>query len=180
MSATSDKDTAAAQSGIEALLRRRHNSRSGDDFSVRNLADIASAQQEGASTMTSLLAGIALVSLLVGGIGIMNIMLVSVTERTREISMRIAVGTQLQISSISFSTQIKHDRLARRIPWYRYRLRHLPDLADPILRQADATKTTHEASSVPWSRPSPVASSPGYAAYKASRLDPVDAALQWK
>jgi putative ABC transport system permease protein len=94
VSAVSEKHTAEAQSAIEQLLRRRHNSRTGDDFSVRNLADIASAQQEGASTMTSLLAGIALVSLLVGGIGIMNIMLVSVTERTREIGLRMAIGAK--------------------------------------------------------------------------------------
>jgi len=94
VSAVSDKQTAEAQAAIEALLRRRHNIRGADDFSVRNLADIASAQQEGANTMTSLLAGIALVSLLVGGIGIMNIMLVSVTERTREIGLRMAIGAK--------------------------------------------------------------------------------------
>jgi putative ABC transport system permease protein len=88
--------TAAAQPLIEDLLRRRHKIRGDaeDDFSVRNLADLASAQEEGASTMQSLLAGIALVSLLVGGIGIMNIMLVSVTERTREIGLRMAVGAR--------------------------------------------------------------------------------------
>jgi putative ABC transport system permease protein len=88
--------TAAAQPLIEDLLRRRHKIREGqeDDFSVRNLADLASAQQEGADTMQSLLAGIALVSLLVGGIGIMNIMLVSVTERTREIGLRMSVGAR--------------------------------------------------------------------------------------
>ena len=94
VSASSDKLTKQAQDGIERLLRRRHNIRGEDDFSVRNLSDIASAQQEGASTMTSLLAGIALVSLLVGGIGIMNIMLVSVTERTREIGLRMAIGAK--------------------------------------------------------------------------------------
>ena len=88
--------TATAQPEIEELLRRRHRIRTGaeDDFSVRNLSDIASAQEEGAETMQSLLAGIALVSLLVGGIGIMNIMLVSVTERTREIGLRMAVGAK--------------------------------------------------------------------------------------
>jgi putative ABC transport system permease protein len=92
----SPEATAAAQPLIEDLLRRRHKIRGDaeDDFSVRNLADLASAQEEGADTMQSLLAGIALVSLLVGGIGIMNIMLVSVTERTREIGLRMAVGAR--------------------------------------------------------------------------------------
>jgi putative ABC transport system permease protein len=84
------------QTDIETLLRARHRirPRTPDDFSVRNLSDIAVAQQEGARTMTLLLAGIALVSLFVGGIGIMNIMLVSVTERTREIGLRMAVGAR--------------------------------------------------------------------------------------
>jgi putative ABC transport system permease protein len=88
--------TTAAQTEITALLRERHKLRDTeeDDFSVRNLAEFAAAQQEGTETMTSLLAGIALVSLLVGGIGIMNIMLVSVTERTREIGLRMAVGAK--------------------------------------------------------------------------------------
>ena len=65
-----------------------------DDFSIRSLAEMASAQQEGTQTLTTLLASIAAVSLLVGGIGIMNIMLVSVTERTREIGLRMAVGAK--------------------------------------------------------------------------------------
>jgi putative ABC transport system permease protein len=91
--AASEELTARAQTDIEELLRRRHRlNGKPDDFSVRNLADIAAAQAEGAQTLTSLLAGIALVSLLVGGIGIMNIMLVSVTERTREIGLRMAIG----------------------------------------------------------------------------------------
>src|SRR5262249_50933334 len=78
------------------LLRDRHRIRPGadDDFSIRNLAEMASARQEGANTMTTLLASVAAVSLLVGGIGIMNIMLVSVTERTREIGIRIAIGAK--------------------------------------------------------------------------------------
>ena len=65
-----------------------------DDFSIRNLSEMASAQQEGTQTLTTLLASIAAVSLLVGGVGIMNIMLVSVTERTREIGLRMAVGAR--------------------------------------------------------------------------------------
>jgi putative ABC transport system permease protein len=88
--------TAAAGRQVSALLRDRHRLADGadDDFSVRNLTEMANAQQEGTKTLTSLLAAIALVSLLVGGIGIMNIMLVSVTERTREIGVRMAVGAR--------------------------------------------------------------------------------------
>jgi putative ABC transport system permease protein len=89
-----DGSLAAVKEDIGATLRTRHRLREDkdDDFSVMDLSEIASAQQESASTITSLLAGVALVSLLVGGIGIMNIMLVSVTERTREIGLRMAVG----------------------------------------------------------------------------------------
>jgi putative ABC transport system permease protein len=90
------EDTARAQRQIAALLRDRHRLAPGadDDFSIRNLTEMASAMEQSTRAMTSLLAAIALVSLLVGGIGIMNIMLVSVTERTREIGLRMAVGAK--------------------------------------------------------------------------------------
>ena len=96
VSAVSPGETARAQGEVEALLRDRHRIPAGadDDFSIRNLTEIASAQQEGTRTLTLLLSSIAAVSLLVGGIGIMNIMLVSVTERTREIGLRMAVGAK--------------------------------------------------------------------------------------
>ncbi|MDR0966148.1 MAG: ABC transporter permease [Myxococcales bacterium] len=94
--ATSKETTSLAQRQIEELLRERHRIREGadDDFSVRNMADMQEAIQSSTATMTSLLAAIALVSLVVGGIGIMNIMLVSVTERTREIGLRMAIGAK--------------------------------------------------------------------------------------
>ena len=83
-----------AQEQITSLLRDRHRIRTGqdDDFFVRNLADVADLADQNARLFTMLLASIASISLLVGGIGIMNIMLVSVTERTREIGIRMAIG----------------------------------------------------------------------------------------
>jgi putative ABC transport system permease protein len=87
---------AAAEENIRQLLRQRHRLQPGadDDFSVRNLSEMLAAQEESTRVMTLLLAAVAGVSLVVGGIGIMNIMLVSVTERTREIGLRMAVGAR--------------------------------------------------------------------------------------
>ena len=94
VSAASKEASYTAQQQITALLRDRHRIRSGqdDDFFVRNLADMADLADQNARLFTILLASIASISLLVGGIGIMNIMLVSVTERTREIGIRMAIG----------------------------------------------------------------------------------------
>ncbi len=93
-SAVSQPASLAAVAPITSLLRERHRLRTGtdDDFLVRTQADIEDLADQTQSVMTLLLGGIASVSLLVGGIGIMNIMLVSVTERTREIGVRMAVG----------------------------------------------------------------------------------------
>ncbi len=112
VSAISQDATYTAQSQITELLRQRHklSGNQPDDFSVRNMSDVAEAANETNNIMTILLASIAGVSLLVGGIGIMNIMLVSVTERTREIGIRMAIGarssavrTQFLIESIVLS-----------------------------------------------------------------------------
>ncbi len=109
----SSKELASAQQQIIELLRQRHNIRGGkdDDFTVRTQEEIAATATATSRVMTWLLGAIASVSLIVGGIGIMNIMLVSVTERTREIGIRLAVGahgrdilTQFLIEAVSLSS----------------------------------------------------------------------------
>ena len=111
VSATSPEDLAGAQQEVSAIMRESHKIGDGeDDFTVRNQTEIANAAQGTTKIMTWLLASIASVSLIVGGIGIMNIMLVSVTERTREIGIRMAIGargsdvlTQFLVESIVMS-----------------------------------------------------------------------------
>ncbi|MGD0472813.1 MAG: ABC transporter permease [Candidatus Velthaea sp.] len=113
VSADDAASIAPVQAQISALLEQRHRIVGGeaDDFNVRSLQDIANAASATASVMEYLLAGVAAVSLLVGGIGIMNIMLVSVTERTREIGLRMAVGArsgaileQFLVEAVTLST----------------------------------------------------------------------------
>jgi putative ABC transport system permease protein len=175
VSAVSADATSRAQTQITNLLRDRHRIPVGaeDDFSIRNLAEMANAQQQGMSTLTTLLAGIAFVSLLVGGIGIMNIMLVSVTERTREIGIRMAVGarprdvlSQFLVEALSLSIAggiigimaglIGAKVLATHLGW-------------PVLFRMDII-----AISVGFSGLVGVAFGL-YPAWKASRLDPIDA-----
>jgi putative ABC transport system permease protein len=111
VSAASPQDLAAAQQEVSEIMRESHKIGDGDDdFTVRNQTEIANAAQGTTKIMTWLLASIASVSLIVGGIGIMNIMLVSVTERTREIGIRMAIGargsdvlTQFLVESIVMS-----------------------------------------------------------------------------
>ncbi|HUQ81657.1 MAG TPA: ABC transporter permease [Gemmatimonadaceae bacterium] len=111
VSASSPQDLSAAQQEVGEIMRESHRIGDGDDdFTVRNQTEIANAAQGTTKIMTWLLASIASVSLIVGGIGIMNIMLVSVTERTREIGIRMAIGargsdvlTQFLVESIVMS-----------------------------------------------------------------------------
>jgi putative ABC transport system permease protein len=107
VSAVSADRTAEAQRQIEDLLRDRHRIAPGsdDDFTVRNVADVAETAAESTKIMTILLGSIASISLLVGGIGIMNIMLVSVTERIREIGIRMAVGARERDILLQFLTE---------------------------------------------------------------------------
>ena len=113
VSADTSDNVDAVQTEVTQLLEQRHRIVNGapDDFMVRNLQDIAAAAASTAAILQLLLAGVATVSLVVGGIGIMNIMLVSVTERTREIGLRLAVGArrsailwQFLIEAIALST----------------------------------------------------------------------------
>ena len=107
VSAESKQAASDVQDGITALLRVRHKITGTklDDFRVRNRTDIVEAANEAANTLGYLLAGIAGVALIVGGIGIMNIMLVSVTERTREIDVRLAVGARRRDIRRQFLTE---------------------------------------------------------------------------
>src|SRR5262249_52336547 len=94
--ATSTQDIKLAIAQITQLLHERHRIKPGkeDDFNIRDMTEMSKALAASSATMTRSLLFVALVSLLVGGVGIMNIMLVSVTERTREIGLRMAVGAR--------------------------------------------------------------------------------------
>jgi putative ABC transport system permease protein len=103
-SATSHQTMEQAENEVTALLRERHHiaPKQDDDFTVRNLADIARMRESAGQVMTTLLLSVASISLLVGGIGIMNILLVSVTERTREIGIRMAIGAKARHILLQF------------------------------------------------------------------------------
>ena len=104
VSAVSPEEVSHAQTQVTGILRQRHRLTDADrdDFTVRNLADLAATQEKAADAQTGMLRNVAAVSLLVGGIGIMNIMLVSVTERTREIGIRLAIGASQRKVMLQF------------------------------------------------------------------------------
>ncbi len=106
-SAVSAEKNLAAQEELRTLMRESHKLEKGedDDFTIKDQAEIAEAQTETARILTYLLASVAGVSLIVGGIGIMNIMLVSVTERTREIGIKLSVGARASDILIQFLTE---------------------------------------------------------------------------
>jgi putative ABC transport system permease protein len=175
ISAMSEESTAVAERRVTELLRDRHHivADADDDFSIRNLAEMQSSQQQSTNTLGALLAGIAAVSLLVGGIGIMNIMLVSVTERTREIGLRMAIGarpndilTQFLVEALTLATAggavgvalgvVVAHRLATNLHW-------------PLLIRPEVVLVAVAFSAL-------VGVGFGlYPAQKASRLDPIDA-----
>ncbi|HEX8951233.1 MAG TPA: ABC transporter permease, partial [Polyangia bacterium] len=172
--ATSPSDTSRAETQITALLHDRHHIvGNDDDFFIRNLTELANSQQEGTKTMTTLLNAIAAISLVVGGIGIMNIMLVSVTERTREIGLRMAVGAKPRNILMQFLVEAMT-------------LSTMGGLIGLLLGVLGAKLI---ASSFGWNtlvRPDVVVAAIAfsglvgigfglYPAYKASRLDPIDA-----
>jgi len=105
--AVSSDATLPAEEQVTRLLRSRHHllADEPDDFNIRHPGELAEAQQEASRTLTLMFASVAAVSLLVGGIGIMNIMLVSVTERTREIGVRMTVGATEQDVQRQFLTE---------------------------------------------------------------------------
>jgi ABC-type antimicrobial peptide transport system permease subunit len=107
VSATSGSEIQPAIAQITGLLRERHRVRLGepDDFSIRDMTESANALSSTTTMMTNLLLAVALISLVVGGVGIMNIMLVSVTERTREIGLRMAVGARARDILTQFLTE---------------------------------------------------------------------------
>ncbi|MCC2096517.1 MAG: ABC transporter permease [Hyphomicrobiales bacterium] len=144
VSAKDGVDTARVQRDIEFVLRERRNitARKEDDFTVRDMKQIAETQTATTTVLTGLLAAVAGVSLLVGGIGIMNIMLVSVTERTREIGIRLAIGalerqvlTQFLVEAVVLSLfgGILGAALGLGLAWAATSAMRIPFVVDPAI-----------------------------------------------
>jgi putative ABC transport system permease protein len=173
--ASSKNALSSVQKEITDLLRQRHRIPVGhdDDFTVRTQEEIAEAADNASKTMRLLLAGVACVSLLVGGIGIMNIMLVSVTERTREIGIRMAVGAHGRDILMQFLTEAVALSLAGGILGIIMGVEGSKILAE---RMGWATLTPIDWILVAFIGSAAVGIFFGfYPAWKASQLDPIDA-----
>ncbi|MDB6064454.1 MAG: hypothetical protein JWR26_662 [Pedosphaera sp.] len=173
--ASSKNALRSVQKEITDLLRQRHRIAAGhdDDFTVRTQEEIAEAADNASKTMRLLLAGVACVSLLVGGIGIMNIMLVSVTERTREIGIRMAVGAHGRDILMQFLTEAVALSLAGGILGIIMGVEGSKILAE---RMGWATLTPVDWILVAFIGSAAVGIFFGfYPAWKASQLDPIDA-----
>jgi putative ABC transport system permease protein len=174
-SAASADQVSEAQTEIAALLRQRHRIQPGqdDDFQIRSQEEIASTATQTSQTLSYLLIGVAAVSLLVGGIGIMNIMLVSVTERTREIGIRLAIGAKGRHVLLQFLLEAISLSAAGGVIGI-----ILGVIASHVVSKAAGWATTVSTSSIVLAFG--FAAAIGvffgfYPARKASRLDPIDA-----
>jgi putative ABC transport system permease protein len=106
ISATSEQTVNRAKEQIEAIIRQRHRLEPGrDDFQVNSQAEMRETQKAITDTLSALLLGVAAISLLVGGVGVMNIMLVSVAERTREIGIRMSIGARERDILVQFMVE---------------------------------------------------------------------------
>jgi putative ABC transport system permease protein len=175
VSARAASGTARAQDQVRELLRDRHHLGldEDDDFSLRDMTEMASASQQGTQTLTTLLASVAAVSLLVGGIGIMNIMLVSVTERTKEIGLRMAVGAKPRNILMQFLVEALALSVAGGLIGIALGLFTASSLAD-LFSWPMAVRPDIVALSVGFSAAVGVVFGL-YPARKASRLDPIEA-----
>ncbi|MBP1609255.1 MAG: export transporter permease protein [Acidobacteria bacterium] len=175
VSAKSEELVLTAKAQIEELMRYRHNiaNKDDDDFQVRNLSDMAELAKQSNETMTLLLASIAGVSLVVGAIGVMNIMLVSVTERTREIGIRMAVGATGGDIQFQFLTEAFVLALFGGIVGILVGIAASKILADSL---GWATFVSSTAVALAFTVSAAIGIGAGwYPARKASRLDPIEA-----